>query len=151
MSLIFIGPGGSVEHSWIAYALLRDNVQHHLEGGRRGASFHRLHQIADATRQKSVVLPARGLHDELLKAKEGLRDRPRTELAISMRTRSVISLVWPPPDKNETTLVSEQGAGLLPWLPSGESLLDIFGHVIDDLLRITGGESTEATVEVHDG
>ena len=137
MSLIFIGPAGSVEHSWIAYALLRDNVQHHLEGGRRGPSFHRLHQIADATRQKNLALPASGLHDELLKAREGLRDRPRSELAISMRTRSVISLVWPPPDKNETMLVSEQPGGLLPWLPSGEQLLDVFGHLLDDLIRIT--------------
>jgi hypothetical protein len=150
MSFIFVGPNGSVEHSWIAYALLRDNVQHHLEGGHRSADFEQLHRIADATRSREVSLPAPRLHAEFVRAREGLRGRSRAELAISLRTRSVISLAWPPPDENETVLVSESEGGLVPWLPEGQELLDLFGHLVDDLVRITEGASEGAKLEVHD-
>ena len=37
MSFLFMGPNGSVESRWITYALLRDNVQHHLEEDKSSA------------------------------------------------------------------------------------------------------------------
>jgi hypothetical protein len=33
MSMSFNGPNGWIEQRWTVYALLRDNVQHHLEDG----------------------------------------------------------------------------------------------------------------------
>jgi hypothetical protein len=56
MSLAFSGPGGSLEVRWIVYALLRDNVQHHLEGGKPSAAFSAVHETSEG---KPPALDAR--------------------------------------------------------------------------------------------
>lgn len=48
MSLSFTGPRRTVEHRWLAYALLCDNVLHHLENGRASPDFAVVHLAAQA-------------------------------------------------------------------------------------------------------
>lgn len=151
MSLSFSTPRGSVEQRWIIYALLRDSVQHHLEGGAPTEGFRHLHSIAEALGGKRVVVPARALRDELLRAQAALSGRPLEDLAISARTRAVLSLSWPPPERRETLLVSEWG-GSIPLLGDiqGGRLDDVFGHLLRDLLQITEGAGDADQVEICD-
>lgn len=138
MSFAFTTPKGAFEQRWIIYAMLRDAVQHHLEGGQPSPEFANLHAIAQALGGSSVVVSATALHDELQRAKRALCHLPADQLAISMRTRSLLSLQWPPPDRRATSLVKEEGAGV-PFLgqASAKTLDEVFGHLIDGLLQIT--------------
>jgi len=151
MSFSFTGPKGWVEQRWIVYALLRDNVQHYLEGGAPGGEFEALHSLAEALGGRRVVVSARKLYDELSRAKV-LLDRPIDDLAISLRTRSIVSLHWPPPERRQTSLLKEEGVTvpLLGNLAEAKTLDDIFGHLVTSLLQITEGAAEEATVEVID-
>ena len=150
MSIGFSGPKGWVEQRWIVYAMLRDNVQHYLEGGEPTGEFEALHSIAEVLGGKKLSVPARRLHEELVRAKATLACRPLSDLAISLRTRSVLSFKWPPPERAETILVSEWG-GSVPMLnDTVRSMDDVFGHFVDALLQITEGASASDVVEVAD-
>ncbi|WP_437291096.1 hypothetical protein [Sorangium sp. So ce406] len=151
MSLSFSGPKGWIEQRWIVYALLRDSIQHHIEDGRPGEEFAAIHGAAGALGGQRVMLPARKLHEELRRAQAALAGRPIDALAISGRTRAVISLRWPPPKERETMLVRDWGDSVpLLGAPAGDSLDDVFGHLVDGLLRITEGASESDQVEVMD-
>ncbi|WP_437640491.1 hypothetical protein [Sorangium sp. So ce854] len=151
MSLSFSGPNGWIEQRWIVYALLRDSIQHHLEDGTPGEAFSAIHGVAGALGGQRVLLPARKLHEELRSARAALAGRPIEALAISGRTRAVISLSWPPPEQRETMLVRDWGDSVpLLGMPWGDSLDDVFGHLVEGLLRITEGASESAQVEVMD-
>jgi hypothetical protein len=150
MSFSFTSSKGSYEQRWIVYALLRDNVQHHFEGGQPSPAFSETHAIAQALGGAKVTLLASRLRNELLRAKADLCTRSSSELALSLRTRSVLSLKWPPPEHRSTTLLSESGETipLLGELPA--TLDDVFGHFVDGLLRITEGCGPAEVVEVVD-
>ncbi|WP_438001557.1 hypothetical protein WMF26_19470 [Sorangium sp. So ce185] len=151
MSLSFSGPRGWIEQRWIVYALLRDSIQHHLEDGCPSEEFAAIHGAAGALGGQRVVLPAQKLHDELRRARASLAGRPLDALAISGRTRAVLSLRWPPPAERETMLVKDWGDSVpLLGSPPGDSLDDVFGHLLDGLLRITEGASASDHVEVMD-
>jgi len=148
MSLSFTGPNGWVEQRWIIYALLRDNVQHHLENGVPSEAFAALHEIGAALSGQRVFVPARTFRAELTRAKV-LVGRPASELAIGARTQSVMSF-RPLPEHPQTRLASSFGASV-PWVREGStSLGDVFGHLIDALLEITVGASESDFVEVVD-
>jgi hypothetical protein len=151
MSMSFSGPKGSVEQRWIVYALLRDCVQHHLEGGAPSPEFEALHSMGQALGGKRVVVPARKLHEELTRARAALSGRPIQDLAISTRTHAVISLHWPPPAKPSTSLVEIQGSSI-PLLGdiAGDRLDDVFGNLLDSLLQISEGAGEADQVEVRD-
>jgi len=149
MSFCFDGPGGALEQRWIVYALLRDNVQHHLEGGHATEAFRSLYRVADALGGTRVVLSARELHAELERAKPSLIGRPISELAISSRTRAVIDCTWPPPRDQVTEIVGTDFAAAVAWLPAGVDRLDqVFGHLIRSLIEITQGAKPDDVVEV---
>lgn len=151
MSLSFSGPKGWIEQRWIVYALLRDSVQHHIEGGTPTEDFDALHSVAEALGSKRVLLNARKLHGELTRARAALAGRPMEDLAISARTRAVLRMTWPPPEQRETVLVSEWG-GSIPMLGDVPrvTLDDVFGYLIDGLLRITENASEGEQIEVVD-
>jgi hypothetical protein len=148
MSLTFSGPGGTVECRWIAYALLRDNVLHYLEGGTPSGRFAALHGISLALGSSSVKVLASELGRELSRARS-LCDRPIDDLALSARTFAVIAHTWPPPAARETKLASEFGT--IPGFASGAKTLgDVFGGLIDELITVSSGGDASAAVEVID-
>lgn len=152
MSLSYTTSKGSYEQRWIIYAMLRDNVQHHLEGGKPTSSFSEIHAIAQALGGSQVVVSASRLRNELLRAKTDLCPRPLDQLAISLRTRSVLALQWPPPEHRATSLLKESGetVPLLGDLPSNSTLDDVFGSLVEGLLRITADCGPDDTVQVVD-
>jgi hypothetical protein len=147
MSLVFTGPGGSTERRWIVYALLRDNVQHHLEGGEPGKSFPAVHAVSSALGGGKAQVSASELREELERAR-ALEDRPIEELALSPRTVAVISHRWPPP-KDASTKLASQWAIKIPAAHGAKTLGDVFGNLIEDLLRVAG-DGDGAEVEVTD-
>ena len=149
MSLAFSGPRGSFEIRWIVYALLRDNVQHYLEGGKPSASFTTVHQIAEALGGREVNVNAQQLHTEIARAQQALLNRPTSELAISARTRSVLTLNWPPPAERQTLLLRDTQL-LLPVTDDTDTFDDIFGALVRELLEITSEASESDVVSIRD-
>lgn len=147
MSLVFSGPGGSTERRWIVYALLRDNVQHHLEGGEPGGEFSAIHAISSALGGGNTEISGRTLREELGRAL-ALATKPASELALSPRTVAVIAHTWPPPIGGKTRLASEWGVRV-PIAHGAETLGDVFGTLIEELLRVAGTDG-DSPVEVID-
>jgi len=149
MSLAFHGPSGSFERRWIVYAMLRDNVQHHLEQGARGTDFPHVHELGNALIRGEVSVPALELRRELERARVVL-SQPAEELAVSQRTRSIQLLRFPLPNESDTALASE-----IDWeapfpLEGAVTLDDAFGSIVTELLRITEGATDADVVTVVD-
>ncbi|HVY44540.1 MAG TPA: hypothetical protein VHB21_01625, partial [Minicystis sp.] len=107
MSLSFVGPRGSFEERWIVYALFRDNVWHHLEGGARTDAFAEVYKMGEALGGQSVKVSARALRSQVERAVD-LLERPADDLAVSTRTKSAFSVFFAsPPDGPQTTLARE--------------------------------------------
>jgi hypothetical protein len=147
MSLLFSGPSGSFERRWIVYAMLRDNVQHHLEGGAPSPDFGALHAVSDAVLNGSATVSALKLRGEVERATV-LVGRPISDLAVSIRTRAVTTRVFPLPQVRGTLLASQAGWGLPFPLEQARTLGDLFGSMVEELLRVTEGarEGDELTV-----
>lgn len=149
MSLTFYSNNKSFEAKWISYALLRDNIQHHLENGTPSDTFSNVHSVTQALGGHSVKLPARALRSEIEQAAKALRSLPISQLAISGRTLSVISMSWPSVDDPHTQLIGS--LHVVPWISTTATALDgVFGGLIDSLLRITEDASPDQMVEVID-
>lgn len=127
--------------------MLRDNVQHHLEHGAPSAEFSALHAIGEAPVVGSVRVPAVKLREEMLRARE-LLSAPLADLAVSVRTRAVCARSFPLPTESSTMLVSEV-EWTSPFPTEGlVTLGDVFGSLVEELLRITEGARAEDEVEV---
>lgn len=149
MSLTFIGPAGSCELPWIQYALLYDNIEHHLKGKEPAATFIELHRVGEALGGRTVTVSATGLANELRQA-QVLCDLSGDQLAISLRTKTVLfNLLTEQPPRSSTELVGPRLR--LPWLPADITTLgSIFGPVIAHLLAITKEADDSDVVEVID-
>jgi hypothetical protein len=149
VSLSFIGRAGSFERRWIVYALLRDNVQHYLEAGESASEFRAIRAIGDALAHGEVKVSARRLHAEVVRVTP-LLTRPLADLAISTRTRAACMLELPLPDTSSTALASS--IGWQPPLPTADAktLGDVFGSLVQELLRITENADVEEQVTVLD-
>ncbi|MCU0691245.1 MAG: hypothetical protein MUF54_07585 [Polyangiaceae bacterium] len=150
MSILFSGPKRSVEERWIVFALLRDNVQHHLEAGSPKPEFQALHRVISALGGGVTSVPAVQLHAEMVRARDALVARPIADLAISLRTRSVLTMDWPPPDRRETYLLADVDVTLPLLQPEAKTLGDLFGQFVDELIDITAGASDSDVVEIRD-
>ena len=83
MSLCFQCPGGAVEERWIIYALMRDNIQHHLEQGSPSGAFEGIHRVEAVLGGRVVQLNAqrsRGALEGKCKGEEFGMDRVKNAL-----------------------------------------------------------------------
>lgn len=131
------------------YALLRDNVQHHLEGGTPSAAFAAIHALGEALDKGEVRVGARTLYAELERA-EALLARPIADLAMSFRTRAVCSMAFPLPEGRGTALITEGGWQLPLSLQHAKTLGDVFGSLVTELKSATQGADDQAEVTVLD-
>ena len=89
MKLVFTGRTGAGLCDWESFALLRDNVQHFVEGGVPGGRFSALHGIAKAVDGEACVVDAVRLRLEVLQAWSALWPVRVDDAAVSSRTRAV--------------------------------------------------------------
>jgi hypothetical protein len=151
VSLAFTGPSGTVEHRWIVYALLRDNVQHHLEGGAAAkGEFEALHAIDGALGGNRVIVSARRLRGELDRT-TALLSRPIAFLAVSDETRAILDRSWRPSHPRGPRTTTADGDVEIPWLsPQARTLDDVFGNLVRSLMDITATATEDDVVEIDD-
>ena len=89
MRLVFTGRAGAGLCDWDSFALLRDNVQHFVEGGVQSGRFSALHSIASAVDGHQCAVDAVRLRLEVLQAWSALWSVRVDRAAVTSRTRSV--------------------------------------------------------------
>lgn len=89
MKLVFIGRAGAGLCDWESFALLRDNVQHFVEGGVESGRFSALHGIARAVDGDAYLVDAVRLRLEVLRAWSALWPVKVDDAAVSSRTRAI--------------------------------------------------------------
>jgi len=88
------------------------------------------------------------LRGEIERARE-LLSKPIAEFAISLRTKAAFSMFAPPLEAG-TVLATEAGWSVPFSLEGAQTLGDVFGTFVDDLLRVTEGAKEGDEVEVLD-
>ncbi len=146
MSISFLGPSGSCEYPWIHYALLRDNILHHCEQGQITTRFSETYKISGSLAGLQTFVSATKLREEMHIAQD-LLQRPIADLALSARTRAVLSFEQALPLGPPTQVVGPDLT--LPWLSNEpQTLGQVFGDLLTSLLHITEGAKDTDRVEV---
>ena len=149
MSLAFVSRRGSFEAPWIGWALLRDNVAHHLDGGRSPGAYEAIHRLGEGLGRAPVKVPAAEVHACVTRALAGLAARPSSDLALSERTERLLEMGWPIPPTVVTRVVGITGQ--LPWVPGeARTLGDVFEGFCSSLLELTRDAAPTDVLEVHD-
>lgn len=112
MKLVIEGRAGRRICDWESFALLRDNVQHYIEGGAPSARFAALHEIEHAVDEGERVVDASRLRGEVLRAWTALWKVPLEEAAISLRTRATMTGSAESPSCRGTVPAQQVGWGL---------------------------------------
>jgi hypothetical protein len=147
--LAISGPKGRFECPWQVFSQLRDNVQHHLEGGYPRGDFGTLHSIADLVdTPATATVEANRLRDEIRAAWRGLSDKPGTDVAVSLRTMAVLHEEQALPAVRGTVLARVSGWPVPVPPQEAQSLGQMFRGVVLELLRITANASDEDCVQV---
>lgn len=89
LKLVFTGRAGAGLCDWESFALLRDNVQHFVEGGVQSGRFSALHGIARAVDGDPYAVDAVRLRLEVLQAWRALWPVRVDGAAVSSRTRAI--------------------------------------------------------------
>jgi hypothetical protein len=118
-------------------ALLRDNVQHHLEHGLPSGRFAAIHALADSPWDTApATINPKTLSSELELVWPSLRDLPIESLAISLRTRAALTHALAPPAVRGTIL-----RRMVQWpvpldLSTSKDLRALLGGLASDLARV---------------
>jgi hypothetical protein len=102
LKLVFTGPAGAGLCDWESFALLRDNVQHFVEGGVQSGRFSALHGIAQAVDGDAYAVDAVRLRLEVLQAWSALWPVRVDGAAVSSRTRAIREGRTVPPGGSST-------------------------------------------------
>ncbi|HEY2409242.1 MAG TPA: hypothetical protein VGI10_24725 [Polyangiaceae bacterium] len=149
LGITLIGRTLSARADWVRFSLFRDNVQHHLEGGLPSSDYSELHSIALAIEGHDLSLSARQLRRQVLRARAALSELSGDEIAISIRTRAILTGARELPCVHGTVLASAVG-----WEPSlPEVWVKRFSQLcapfVNAVLDVTEAASAEDTVLVR--
>lgn len=148
MEITFRSVCGSLVTPYSTILLLRDNVQHHLQAGYPSPGYARLHTLADPALVGRDPLPPHELWEELSLALAGIEDVPISDLAISIRTRALMTGVHDVPGVRGTILARLSGWPT-PSEASGKAALgELFVALRDGLSRVTSFGRSAGDVEV---
>ena len=107
MKLLLVGSADSRVCDWSGYALLRDNVQHFIEGGEPTRRFMALHEIERAVDDGQCFVDAARLRGEVLRGFYALFRVPLDQAAISLRTRAILTGSTEAPTARGTVLAQQ--------------------------------------------
>jgi hypothetical protein len=118
--------------------LFRDNVQHHLQGGRTGPGYALIHALGDAViASEAVRLPSRSLWVESELALQQIKSIELGELAVSLRTRALLTGKRTLPSVRGTVLYRHAGWTAPPIVKGARSLGELFGELREGLHQLT--------------
>jgi hypothetical protein len=117
VKLLLVGRG-SRACDWSGYALLRDNVQHFIEGGEPTDRFTALHAIEQAVDDGQCFVDAARLRGEVLRGWYALSRVSLDQAAVSLRTRAILTASTEVPTAPGTVLARKIG-WQLPVHPDG--------------------------------
>jgi hypothetical protein len=149
MRLVVVETGHAAECDWVLCTSLRDNVQHHLEGGHPGGTFLSIHALADRCWAGSEVqISAVDLADELRQVRPLLAALGVDRLAISIRSRAALTGAPAAPAVRGTILWRLTGWQLPVTLEGARSVGEVFAGLFDGLLAFCDAAGTvEVSVE----
>ena len=149
MRLIVISQCGRETCDWGSYALLRDNVQHFIEGGRRSGRFRALHQVATAVDHGACTVNAVRLRLEVLKAWAALWQVRLASAAVSCRTRAIREGA-PLPSEEAVTQPVGRRAELLPVSGSRNTRVPLAARgFMAAVLSLTRAATAGDTLEIR--
>ena len=149
MTIVFVGAGGTLVTPYAKILMLRDNVQHHLQAGRPTPGYPLVHAIADAALEGGfAAATASELWAEVSLALAGIGDLELRELAMSIRTRAVLTGTSSLPVVRGTILLRLSGWKVPVKTDGMRTLGDLFHDLSVGLERVTAAGSGSGVVEV---
>lgn len=122
---------------WSSYAILRDNVQHYIEGGEPSAAFAALHAVEAAVDGGEAAIDAVRLRDEVTRAWHALARKTAGAAALSLRTRAILTGARGKPTRRGTLPAASVGWRLPAALPDGAPLLRAARAFVRATLELT--------------
>lgn len=150
MIIEFSGPRGGFSVGAELILLFRDNVQHHLQGGAPSPGFVWIHKMADVVSPASdESIPASELWNDVSVAFGRIRNVARRELAMSIRTRAILTRTAVLPAVRGTALVRLTGWRVpVPGLDVA-FLGDLFAGFVTRLSALTDSGRADWEVSVR--
>ena len=148
MNIVFSGPLGDYGIACAQALLFRDNVQHHLQGGLPSPGYPLIHAIADAPLSGEVArLGADDLWEEVSHAFESIRRIGIDDLAVSIRTRAVLTNRRAPIVRG--TVLARLTSWRLPVATTGTSTLgDFFEDFVENVGLLTRSGTARGAIYV---
>ena len=134
MKILILNKNKTLACDFASCALLRDNVQHHIEAGSADGRFPCLHALANLiwTAEPELLSAAR-MREELRAAWTALHALPFEALAVSIHTRAALQGLGEAPAVSGTVLHSATSWPLPPVSNRCETLGDRFSSIVFEL------------------
>lgn len=123
MQLTLTARSGTVPCTWESYALIRDNVQHFIEGGSPTERFSSLHGIEQAVDFGRCSVDAARLRGEVIRALYALKQVTMGDAAVSIRTRALLTGAAERPRVKRPCAPAAQAGVCRSWHPATETSL----------------------------
>jgi hypothetical protein len=149
MKLRLAGRQGSQTVDWSGYALVRDNIQHFVEGGEPSARFAALHAIERAVDGGHATVDASRLRGEVLRAWYALARIPLDRAAVSLRTRAILTGSSDRPAESGTFLARQIGWKLPTPEAAGQAVVVEAKRFILAVLELTERSVDGDTIAVQ--
>jgi hypothetical protein len=149
MKLLLSRRAMSYACDWREYALVRDNVQHFIEGGEPSRRFAALHGMERAVDAGSATVDAAQLRGEVLRAWYALSGVPAANAAVSLRTRVILTGNARGPARRKTAAAAPLGWSLPVALAPGERVAEGGKRFVATVLALTQDAVDGDTIEVR--
>jgi len=149
MDVTFSAPLGDFRVRYESALLFRDNVQHYLQAGRPTPGYPLIHAIADAPLVGEILqIKASCLWGEVSHAFEQIRSISIAGLAVSIRTRAILTNTQALPVVRGTILLRFTGWKLPPIAPGALTIGERFHDFVDKLAVVTDAGLARGVVNV---
>ncbi len=149
MRLLLSIRGASRVCDWSGYAVLRDNVQHFIEGGQPSERFAALHSLEAAVDSGRAVVDAAKLRGEVMRAWYGLAQKTAQQAALSLRTRAIMTGASSTPSRRGTVVAGCVGWRLPLRVPAESPLRQGSGDFVAAVLELTSAVVDGELIEVR--
>jgi hypothetical protein len=149
MDVVFSAPLGDFGVRYESALLFRDNVQHYLQAGRPTPGYPLIHAIADAPLDGEILqIKSSRLWGEVSHAFEQVRSISVADLAVSIRTRAILTNTRALPVVRGTILLRLTGWKLPLIVPGALTIGELFDDFVNKLAIVTDAGLARGVVHV---